>query len=442
MFEKEIKFINDFCLNKINKAGSFLTFEKLKGIEIHPAILKYISAEMDFQIYKDRQVLLQKSAFDYSGAEISKYFRMIALEIKKSKRISENEITDLISQAVTFNFNYLTKPDETLLSFIFNESESKTPEEITFILDYPYYYNYLKQILSSYMEKKQLLTLDKKELEFLLNKIDAELFSAKTNELVDNALEAMSDFFNIGAVLRSQIPPQAIGLYLEEKKLNHLKSRLEHAVTKAPKIKYEIDEIKKIIYSMADTVIPKDETLAPDTSQIESESAQQNVNVSEDLKSELNTIVKEDLLPKSPSVSETEEIELDDFEITTPNSKDTIDLSKEMNIDEDTETFPVETKDIEEPYTKRSLNEPIADKRDHKDILSFLSTREIEKIISSIFNDDKDDFATTIETISECKTYEKATEILKSLYTTYKINPYSRDAILLTNAVAKYFTIA
>src|SRR3970282_1137073 len=119
MFEKEIKFISDFCRNKISKAGSFLTFEKLKGIEIHPAILKYISAEMDFQIFKDRQVLLQKSAFDYSGSEISKY---------------------------------------------------------------------LRQILSSYMGKKQLLTLEKKELEFLLNKIDIELFSMKVNELINNAL--------------------------------------------------------------------------------------------------------------------------------------------------------------------------------------------------------------------------------------------------------------
>ena len=331
MFEKEIKFINDFCLNKINKAGAFLTFEKLKGIEIHPAILKYISAEIDFQIYKDRQVLLQKSSFDYSGAEISKYFKMIALEIKKSKRISESEITDLISQAVTFNFNYITKPHETLLDFIFKESESQSPEEITYILDYPYYYNYLKQILSSYMEKKQLLTLDKKELEFLLNKIDTELFSARKNEFVDNALDAMGDFFNIGAVLRTQIPPQAIELYLKEKSLDHLVSRLENAITKAPKSKYEIEEIKKIIYSMADTVIPKDETLAPDTSQIESESAQQNVNVSEDLKPELTTTVKNDLLPEPPSVSEIEEIELDDFEITIPNSQETMDLTKEIN---------------------------------------------------------------------------------------------------------------
>ena len=444
MFEKEIKFISDFCLNKISKAGSFLTFEKLKGIEIHPAILKYISAEMDFQIYKDRQVLLQKSVFDYSGAEISKYFRMIALEIKKSKRISENEITDLISQAVTFNFNYITKPNETLLDFIFNESESKTPEEITFILAYPHYYNYLRQILSTYMDKKQLLTLEKKELEFLLNKIDAELFSAKTNEFVDNALDAMGDFFNVGAVLRTQIPPQAIELYLEEKKLNHLKSRLEHAVTKAPKIKYEIDEIKKIIYSMADTPIPKVEASEPETPTNEIKTSDQNENsvVSENLKADLKTIVKEDLLPVPPSQSETEEIELDDFEITTPNLKDTIDLTKEINHAEDTETFSIDTDKVESSSRKQSLDNSIDEIKSDKDILSFLSNREIEKIISSIFNEDKDDFATTIETISECKTYEKATEILKSLYTTYKINPYSRDAILLTNAVAKYFTIA
>jgi len=444
MFEKEIKFINDFCLNKISKAGSFLTFEKLKGIEIHPAILKYISAEIDFQIYRDRQVLLQKSSFDYSGTEISKYFKMIALEIKKSRRITENEISDLITKAVTFNFNFTTKPNETLLDFIFKESDSKSPEEVMMMLEYPYYYSYLRQILSSYMDKKQLLVLDKKELEFLLKKIDAELFSAKTNEFVDNALDAMADFFNIGAVLRTQIPSQAIELYLKEKNLNHLMSRLEHAVTKAPKIKYEIDEIKKIIYSMADTSIPKVETIEHDTTPIESESAKQNeiVEVSEDLKPELSTIVKVDLLPAPPSVSETEEIELDDFEITAPTSKDTIDFSNEINIEEETQTFPIDTDEFEESSPPKSLDDSIADKKSVKDILSFLSKREIEKIISTIFNEDKEDFATTIETISECKTFEKATEIIKSLYTTYNVNPYSRDAILLTNAVAKYFTIA
>lgn len=444
MFEKEIKFISDFCLNKISKAGSFLTFEKLKGIEIHPAILKYISAEIDFQIYKDRQVLLQKSAFDYSGSEISKYFKMIALKIKKSKRIGENEINDLISQAVSFNFNYMTRPNETIVDFIFKESDSISPEEMAMKLDYLYYYNYLRQILSSYMDKKQLLTLDKKELKFLLNKIDSELFSAKPNKLIDNALETMADFFNIGAVLRSQIPPQAIELYLKEKNLNDHLLRLQNALAQSPKIKYEIDEIKKIIYTVVFTEEQKTAASESELTSTEDESVQEteSVDISENLKPELDTIVNENLLAESPTVSETEEIELDDFEITNPNVKETINLSDEIKIEEEAETFPLDTAELEELSQEKSIEEIKSYKKSDKDILSFLSNREIEKIISSIFNEDKEDFATTIETISECKTYEKATEILKSLYTTYNVNPYSRDAILLTNAVAKFFTIA
>jgi len=445
MFEKEIKFISDFCLNKISKAGASLTFEKLKGIEIHPAILKYISAEIDFQIYKDRQILLQQSVYDYSGSEITKYFKMIALEIKNSKGISEHEIIDLINKAVRFNFNYTTQPNDTLSHLIFDSVDSRTPEDVLMILEYTYYYGYLRQILSSYLDKKQLLTMNRKDLEFLLNKIDTELLAVKTDELVDNALSAISDFFNVGAVLRTQIPPQAVELYFIEKNLNHLSSRLEHAVTKAPKAKYEIEEIKKIIYSIADTLVPKKvEALETDIPTVESESEKQNedVNVSENLNSELSTTVNEDLLPKSPSVSETEEIELDNFEITTSSSKETIDLTNEINIEEDTDTFSVDADELEEAITDNSSDDAVVKNKNAQDILSFLSDREIEKIISSVFNEDKEDFATTIESISECNTYDKATEILKTLYTTYNINPYSRDAILLTNAVAKYFTVA
>ncbi len=432
MFEKEIKFICDFSLNKISKAGSFLTFEKLKGIELHPAILKYISAEMDFQIYKDRQVLLQKSAFDYSGSEISKYFKMIALEIKKTKRISENEIIELISQAVTFNFDFTTKPNETLKNFIFKESESLSPEELTMSLDYSYFYRYIRQILISYLEKKQLITINKKEFEFLLGKIDSELFPAKTNEIIDDSLMNISEFFNIGAVLRNQIPAQAIELYLKEKNLNDHLSRLDRAIAKAPKVKYEIDEIKKIIYS---TGIPAEEKM-------ETQSEKKYIDISEDLNPELKSKVKGDLLSKPPQVNETEEIERDEFEITKPASDETINLSEELDIEEEVETIPLDPDEVEQPTQTNNTGKLSAKAKGNKDIISFLTAKEIQKIISSIFNEDKEDFATTIETISECKSYEKATEILKTLYTTYNVNPYSRDAILLTNAVAKYFTVA
>jgi len=70
MFEKEIQFISDFTLNKVKKLGSFFTFEKLFSANIHPAIVQYISAELDYLIYEDRKRLLNNSVFDYSGGEI------------------------------------------------------------------------------------------------------------------------------------------------------------------------------------------------------------------------------------------------------------------------------------------------------------------------------------------------------------------------------------
>jgi hypothetical protein len=443
MFEKEIKFISDFCLNKISKAGSFLTFEKLKGIEIHPAILKFISTEIDFQVYKDRQVLLQKSSFDYSGAEISKYFKMIALEIKKSRRISENEINNLITQAVTFNFNFTTKPNETLINFIYGEEQNLSPDDLAMRLEYPYYYGYLRQILLSYLDKKQLLNLDRKEFEFLLSKIDSELFPVKTNELVDNALDAISDFFNIGAVLRFQIPVQSIELYLKEKQLNTLAAKLERANTQSPRAKYEVDEIKKIIYSDIDVTEKKVETSQDETPSVDGEVAvsNQNISVSENMVADTKQQTVENLTP-SQQKPEVEKIELEDLELVNPDAKPPIDLSEKISIEEDIETFPLDTDEIEEPILENQIEEIDTDASVKQDVLSFLSKREIEKIIGTIFNEDKEDFATTIETISECKTYEKAADILKSLYTTYNVNPYSREAIVLTNAVAKYFTNA
>jgi hypothetical protein len=92
MFEKEIKFIADFSLNKVKNLGSFFSFEKLLGTDIHPAILHYISAEIDFLIFEDRKKLIQNSVFDYSGPEIAKYFNLIGEEVKKTRKISVEDI--------------------------------------------------------------------------------------------------------------------------------------------------------------------------------------------------------------------------------------------------------------------------------------------------------------------------------------------------------------
>ena len=61
MFEKEIKFLYDLTLTKMKPLGNSFYLSQLQDIGVHPAIIHYISCELDYLIYEDRQKLLKNS---------------------------------------------------------------------------------------------------------------------------------------------------------------------------------------------------------------------------------------------------------------------------------------------------------------------------------------------------------------------------------------------
>lgn len=439
MFEKENKFIFDFCYNKIIIVGSHITFEKLEALEIHPAILKFISADIDYRIFKDRQNLIQASSFDYSGKVIAKYFKLISEEIKRSRLIPENEIIEVLSNAIDFNLNFTVKPTETLINFVYQDEQPKTFEEISILLQFLFYYDYLKEIIELYFTKKLISVIPKVDMQTLLDKIDKEILASKPKELFETALDSMADFFSIGSMNQKQIPSTAFELFLKEKKLNLVFSKFQSLTSTNPKPKYDLDDMKKLLHSsfFEDESRKESSKEISDTSAAELETNLSFLGVSEELKNEIELIPKEDLISKEKLTSEGEQSESKIESSSNQIIPSTTDLTDEIKINQSVETYKLDSEQLEE--IDEIKDDFIFNGKSSADILSFLSSREIEKIISSIFNEDKEDFATTIEAISDCTSYEKATEILKTLYTTYDINPYSREAILLTNAVAKYF---
>jgi len=169
MFEREIRFITDITLNNIKRLGTFFTLESLEKAKVHPAIVQYISAELDYLIYLDRQRLLQKSLFDYSGVEINKHFLAISAEIKKNKLIPFEEIRRLVQQAVNFNVHYLLRPHWTLKKYIYDNEEYRSAEELQLFLNYTYFYEYYKQYILTYVDRRQLLSLSANEFSERVN---------------------------------------------------------------------------------------------------------------------------------------------------------------------------------------------------------------------------------------------------------------------------------
>jgi hypothetical protein len=251
MFEKEIKFISDFSLNKLKNLGSFVTFEKISTTDLHPAIVSYISAELDYMIFRDRKKLLEDSIFDYSGREISDHFNVIAAELKQNKKISISDVHKLITQAVSFNINYVVRPKWSLTKLIYNDQDFVSVDELERMLNYLYYYDYVKNVLSAYISKRKVIQLTLTEFDLILNKIDRELFKSNSEELINNALHSIADFFNIGGIDKNRTSLLAVEIFLKEKNLMDYLLKLRHAIPDGSRKKYEIEDIKKVLYSTA-----------------------------------------------------------------------------------------------------------------------------------------------------------------------------------------------
>lgn len=262
MFEREIKFIYDFNLNKVNRLGPYFTFEQLSASEIHPAILHYISAEIDYLIFEDRQKLLKNSIFDYSGEKISYHFSLITDEVKKSKRFSLEYISKLILHASSFTINYLVRPKWALQKFVYDEGDHKTTTEIKQILNYIYYYHFLKKIIFSYINTKKILSMNSAEFGELLEKVDNLGVETNLQNILSNSLKSMAEFFNIGEIQKNKIPLAAVEMFLEEKRLANYLQKVEIAFGEDKNQKLSIADYQKVFDSV---LLEKSETLFDET---------------------------------------------------------------------------------------------------------------------------------------------------------------------------------
>jgi hypothetical protein len=562
MFENEIKFINDFALNKTKDLGSLFTIEQLLSSDLHPCIKRYVGSEINFLIHKDRKNLIENSLFDYSGAKISNYFNLIADEIKKTKKVSFEDVKNIILQAVSFNANFVMRPKWALAKLIFGNNKSVSVNDVQMLLNYTYYYEYLNNVFLAYLTKKKILNISLTEFELIMNKIDRELFTLHQSKLVDNALYAIADYYSIGGLNKSSITVEAVEVFLKEKNLTELLFKLKRGFPNPTRKKIDIDDIRKVLYSE----FPLDNSLIGEKEQ---EEARDDVHFENPLKEVIVTSTKEDVKSEAPESEskidevfeeeistidsgspeekttaenvESENLTYESFDLSSIESRsdevfseeiesnsnikdeninesnedekvldsfiedvekndddeiiivdekeenllDFFDNENEISIDDDEgikiEDFKSEIQNIEDEekdelnFVEMPLQEnqletdeptegkiefehengeksdkpeentetektPVLDKTNFEDIFSFLSAKEIDRIIKNLFNSDSEDFANTVEKMAACNSFEEANSILENTFQYARIKPHSKDATILTKAVTKYFS--
>lgn len=419
MFEKEIKFIGDFCFNQVKSLGSNFTLDKITTAGVHPAVVQYISAELDFMIYSDRRKLLQQSYFDYAGKEISDHFQKISGEIKRHKKISLDDSKKLIFQAVSFNINYLVRPRWSLIKLIFNDQPVISVDEMKMMLNYLYYYEYFKKVLNGYISKRNLVQISSTEFDILLNKIDNELLNSGQHQVISNSFTSMGDFFNVGGVDKNRLPLAAVEIFCKEKNLVDLILKLRKVIPNEVKRRYDKIEIERILFSpdtmqksQVITDIEDDskteemiEALDADESKSEIEESEENITV-ESGKTSAETFLspeEEEALLSLYSEENTEESKTEDktvvssaedfgtekFEdLEVEGVKTALDM--EQPIDSELEILEEET-DLSEFDSADEIEEKSIEISDKESNEIIASEQELEGIVDAITDDLKED---------------------------------------------------
>ena len=398
MFKKEIKFIYDFNVNEVKKLGNFVTYEQLLSANIHPAIMQYISADIEYLIFEDRQKILRNSIFDYSGEKIRQYFSLIGDEIKKNKRFSLDYMSKLILHASSFTVNYLVRPKWALTKFIFDDEQHKNTTEIKQILNYLYYYGYLRRVIVSYINKKKILSLNEAEFEDLLSKIDSFTVDSNAREIVESSLNSMADFFNIGdSQKRGIIPLHAVENFLAEKGLDEHVEKIkatfneeDHKVSVTEYLKV-IEEVMYKSYEPVEEIADSGLNEDVDEEILIEEEPESEVVKEDEVDDDINLEEVEDIIPKEEIDQEENKLE------EVPEVKEIDQYEEESTVDEEDdnlETVRIVGEDegnLEvEPLDEFEEDEPTEDVMEAEEVVKEIEYAEPaeEEVLEDIDLDD------------------------------------------------------
>ena len=526
MFEKEIKFIFRMNAERVEGLGAFATFEQLNSIELHPAILCYISAEIDYLIFEDRKKLLKDSVFDYSGESIQHHFSMIDREIKNRKRFSIEYIKKLILHAASFNVNYLVRPKWSLLRIIFEEETRKTTEEIVQILNYVYFYDYLKKIITSYLKKKRIHSINVHDFEEILDKIDQLEVESYLDTIYERALSSMAEFFDTGGLTAGRIPLKAMEMFLDEKRLTEPLQYLRDYLPGTGNQYFDPVDLKKILKGdfdgfrveekkeeeLPEPEIVEEEPKASEEEQTENidkrldkyeftfeeeaeeeleldqaelreeidagefagepikedeqESADNSLDYDEELQglenstddgsvgeaeidSQLTAFDDEDIAalesePSDESISEPKNsasvfsINAPETTLNTETQPDDEDVDKYEKLTEaEDETILQADEPLE--ISESEAAPPEGKAVEQHFLTEFLESKDVSKIVDSVFDSDMEFFLHTTDLISGSSNKDEAFEILDRVLKSNYVNPASKEAQKFKAIISEYF---
>lgn len=416
IFEAEIDIIRNTVRARTIGEEETIRLRDILLADIHPAIKAYFKADVEHLLKEERQLEVRSNKFPYSLPEVVRLHRQLDLLLVYHYQFGQHDFDIMLDHAVHFQFNFLCRPQWTLLSFMFENQRKRGASEISrklrYCLDYPYY----TEIIGRYMEERGVAEMTYEEFSSLLEKIDREIVAEHSSVELALMVRPMVKFMQAGqptlvdGSAEPRIPINAAIAFFEDKKLNDIKERLE--------TERDLNDLGDITLHLLADFIEKVRTGNDEaTVEFPREHTQSKVAAG-------GGEVQQSSAGGQPPAAQPP--------TKNPPAKLYSDFYDEEPMPPLVKPEPLAQvgSHVQSPYQGDEL----------PDIHMLFSTPEQKAFVRTIFRKDEVEFRDAVDRLNALRDWNEASVYLKDLFIANDVDPFSEEAILFTDKIHGRFT--
>ena len=408
IFETEIEQIMNAVSARTIGEAETIRLRDVLSADLHPAIKAYFKARVQQILQQERLTEVRSKKFPYALAEVMRLQEQIDLLLVHNYVFGQHDFALMLDHAVHFQFNFLCRPQWTLLNFIFENQRRRPTSDIRRKLRYCVDYAYYAEIIKRLIEDRGLAEIEYEEFRTLLEKIDNEIVGRHSSaelalmtrpllRFIESALPAPP-----ATLADSRIPINAAVVFFEDKRLHDIKERLE-----AERDKNGLTEVSlKDLANLIERVRTGNEEASADFPEEHLEPAKTEEKPAEAPPPEA---------PKPPGLT-----------LLKPPVKFFSDFEEDEPVSQPLTATEAGANTVTESGSLVNLH-------------SLFSPSEERTYIRKIFQKEELLFRESLDQLNKMTQWEEASKYLQQIYLTNEVDPFSDVAILFTDKVQRRF---
>jgi hypothetical protein len=353
----------------------------------------------------------------------------------KNLPINKNDFENYLNKSIVFNINYIIKPKNTILQFLFGELETRPASYIFNRLQFFQFYEFYITSIKNFINVNNLQVASRTQIEHLINEINKIILDEINNDESGvhqlNLIKLLYYFFydlTENNPINIKLPKKILSAFFADKNFTEIKSRIDSFFSNDIFIQEAVDLMKPDFINPKHTA--KQYTEIDEKVDVFIKQAKEKIINSNQTENDIEKVIADEELNQEINIKLVREHTKED------NSK--IHNYEKLSFDE-----KLYSDDLIFETQLPQINTQIENKNKDKfsNIIDelFYKTNYKKKIIKRIFKNNEDNFNSFIKKIIEQNSWQTASELLNDYYYNNKINLFSEEAVNLVDIIESYF---